>query len=342
MVSVHPDYGNVIHRAILSSQENRHRPMDSIRCSTLCRLLDNTGALTCERRAVFEIALPMLREPFSEELLTVFAKGHEEEEAVKLRLRQMGYNVDVSQRRYDTGESVLPVTGSSDFELGGDLCECKSVGANAWAGVLAAVHSDGGTKCADGYLASYWRQLQLYMNLGGYDRGILLFSNRDRVAMAQEEHEVNRYWFDAAMESAGRIRWLCAPVIALLRDGAEPDSLEVQDALPPHDRECCSDSCAFRAACKPGRVYVQDGDILFGDLEAQIASYVAERDMAKAAKSTWEEVKDRLKERLLALPPDVTRYVFEVASPNVAVSCSFVQPNGRAGYWKIDEPKEAQ
>ena len=140
--------------------------------------------------------------------------------------RQMGYNDGAA--RYDTGESVLPVTGSSDFELEGDLCECKSVGANAWAGVLAAVHSDGGTKCADGYLASYWRQLQLYMNLGGYVRGILLFSNRDRVAMAQEEHEVNRYWFDAAMESAGRIRWLCAPVIALLRDGAEPDSMEVQ------------------------------------------------------------------------------------------------------------------
>mgnify|MGYP006980601037 CR=1 FL=1 len=147
---------------------------------------------------------------------------------------------------------------------------------------------------------------------------------------------------DAAMESAGRIRWLCAPVIALLRDGAEPDSAEVMDALPPHDCETCEQSCAFRSACKPGRVYVQDGDILFGDLEAQIGAYVAERDMAKAAASVWTEVKDRLKERLLALPPDVTRYVFEVASPNVAVSCSFVQPNGRAGYWKIDEPKEAQ
>ena len=47
-----------------------------------------------------------------------------------------------------------------------------------------------------------------------------------------------------------------------------------------------------------------------------------------------------MKDRLAALPPDVTRYTFEVAQPNVAVSCSFVQPNGRAGYWKIDEPKE--
>lgn len=118
--------------------------------------------------------------------------------------------------------------------------------------------------------------------------------------------------------------------------------MEVQDALPPHDRECCSDSCAFRAACKPGRVYVQDGDILFGDLEAQIASYVAERDIAKAAKSTWEEVKDRLKDRLAALPPDVTRYTFEVAQPSVTVGCTYVQPNGRGAYWKIDEPKEAQ
>jgi len=42
------------------------------------------------------------------------------------------------------------------------------------------------------------------------------------------------------------------------------------------------------------------------------------------------------------LPPDVTRYTFEVAQPNVTVGCTYVQPNGRGAYWKIDEPKEAQ
>ena len=50
---------------------------------------------------------------------------------------------------------------------------------------------------------------------------------------------------------------------------------------------------------------------------------------------------DRLKDRC-RVAAGCPRYTFEVAQPSVTIGCTYVQPNGRGAYWKIDDPKEAQ
>lgn len=337
---MHPDYGEIALRSVIASREEPIRPCTSIRASTLCRLLNAQGALACQRRAVYEIALPMLREPFSDELLAVFEKGREEEETVKVRLRRLGFEVNTAQRRYDTGEQILPVTGTSDFELSGDIVECKSVSGMAWPNLLATLAQDGGLREDTGYLGSYWRQLQLYMHLGGYERGLLLFSNRDRLAMAQEECMPCKEWFANAMTSAEEIRRLALPVIERVQAGTPPDDLDIQQMLPPYPDEVCGEACSYRKACKPGRAYVRDLDVLYDDIVQDVLLYTREREATKAVAARWDEVKDRLRERLEALPEDVDEYTFLVE--DFEIRARRVRPRGKAAYWQIQEPKEAQ
>lgn len=331
-----------IDRLTRGNRGNDGAPVYVLRVSTLAHVLDDDGGIPCMRRAVFEVALRRYRLPYADEMLASFAKGDEEEQCVAQRLVKSNRPVRTAQEEHSDGATFLPVKGHTDFWVFvGDrwwLAECKSVGPSEWGPIIQALANGGSYLCERAYVRAYPRQLRLYLGLSGQDAGVLLYSRRDTLKMAKEVIEADRDWYGRVMEeSVPAIRSAVTPVLDGIRTEA-PDSPAIRALLPPYpdDRaglDCFK--CPYREFCEAGYRFEPRGEFL-ADPEAWglYRTWRSHEGAAKAAKTAWEALEERIKMRLAALDKNILKW--EYVLPDASTICGTrVRPKGKKQYWLV-------
>lgn len=235
----------------------------------------------CTRRIYYYLTCGELADEMTTDLVSIFEEGKDQEPGVRRFLSELGF--EVMKAGFTESWEKFNISGSVDGVLtyGGEqfIVEIKTVSDFAWDKLYEPKDFD------EGYYKKWFAQMQIYLLLFGYKRGIFVLKRKQAKQLRVVEFEIDYDYAEALLKKA------------------EVVNESVKTGVPPEFLSCNPVECKrcpfFGKVCNPPLDF---GEGTANIEDPELEKKMARREEIKPVATEYEHLDKELKERLREIP----------------------------------------
>lgn len=234
----------------------------------------------CNRRLFYYMTCGELADEIDTGLVAIFEEGKEQEPAVRRYLSELGF--EVKKAGFTETMDSHGISGQVDgtLEANGNryIVEIKTVSEYAWDNI------NGAEDLNEGYYRKWFGQMQIYLLLFNYDKGLFILKRKQAKQLKIIEVDLNYEYAEGLLKKAELVN-------KAIKENLPPDFLR---SNPVECKKCPF----FAKVCNP--------PMDFGTLQViedePLAEKLARREEVKAAASEYDRLDKEVKARLKDIP----------------------------------------
>lgn len=234
----------------------------------------------CDRRIYYYITAGELADEINTDLAAIFEEGKDQEPVVRRLLSELGF--EVKKASFTESWDKYNISGGIDGIISDNgtnyIAEIKTVSEYAWRSVNTPEDFD------EGYYKKWYAQMQIYLLLFNYDRGIFILKRKQAKQLRIIEVSLDYGYAEGLLQKAERVN-------KAISAGIPPDYL-------PNNPVECKRCAFFGKVCNP--------PLDFGDMQViedeELERKLERRAELESASKEYEAVDKELKERFRELP----------------------------------------
>lgn len=234
----------------------------------------------CNRRLFYYMTCGELAEEFNTDLIAIFEEGKEQEPAVRRFLSEIGF--EIKKAGFTETMDSHGISGQVDgtLEANGNryIVEIKTVSEYAWDNLNKPEDFN------EGYYAKWYAQLQIYLLLFNYEKGLFILKRKQAKQLKIIEIELNYDYAENLLKKAELVN-------QAIKVSTPPDYLK---SNPVECKKCPF----FSKVCNPpmdfGQMQVIEDEVL--------ANKLARRDELVPLFSEYNKLDKEAKERFRDIP----------------------------------------
>jgi len=235
----------------------------------------------CNRRLYYYMTCGELAEEFNTELIAIFNEGIDQEPGVRRFLSELGF--EVKKASFTESMERYNISGSIDgtIEYGGNryIVEIKTVSEYAWKSLQTI------EDFTEGYYRKWFGQLQTYMLMMNYDKGVFILKRKQAKQVRIIEVDLDYGYAEGLLNKAETVN-------KAIQAETPPDFLK---SNPVECRRCPF----FEKVCNPPL----DFSGSFQNIEdIELEKKLERREELSTGRSEYEKLDKAVKERVRDIP----------------------------------------
>lgn len=234
----------------------------------------------CNRRLFYYLTCGELADDIDTGLAAIFEEGKDQEPGVRRYLSELGF--EIKKAGVTESYAAHNISGSIDgvLEWNGQryVAEIKTVSDYAWESVY------GIEDMKDGYYRKWYGQMQVYLLIFGYEKGLFFLKKKSAKQIRVIEIALDYEYAEKLLQKAEAVN-------GAIKTNTPPAFIQ----NPTECRRCPF----FAKTCNPP---LEFGDGIVNIEDEELAKKLLERDSVSAARSRYEKLDKEIKSRFREIP----------------------------------------